>query len=297
VVDLSVVTEQTEIINGYVLHEAFSRSRFATVFTVTEGSSGQLCAAKRIFNDVTFLQWRAEESHEVIAMLLSLQHPNVTAVRYVVYDQSLPHIFVMMQYAPLGPAGKVDGDGYCYPQRHPRKLLIMLRSALAGLCYLHHRGIAHGGIKPENLLLCGDDSHVALTDVIMSRLGCQPSPFFAAPETKRFTKAQPPTLEADIWALGVTFYALLVGRVPTAVVSTGENLQALPANTPPALRTALTSMLIWDVKSRFTAQQLAVCVQGAQPPPLKRQPLSPSPSSSSESSLSPPPRRTVSFAC
>jgi serine/threonine protein kinase len=174
----------------------------------------------------------------------------------------------MMQYMPLGSAGTVDGEGFCYPQRCPGTVLVMLQSALAGLSYLHNQGIVHGAIKPENLMLV-DDTCVALTDVIMARLGCHPSPFFTAPESLEAASPYTPTFEADVWALGVSFYALLFGSVPSRDVSTsGVGTLPYPRRTPKLLKDALCAMLVVNAKDRMTPQQLLKCVGGDSAFPL-----------------------------
>jgi serine/threonine protein kinase len=275
--------DMEEFVAGYVLQYALPRNHLSSAFLMVKIATGELCVAKRIFNDGTLLQWELEESQRVITMLTSLQHPNVVAVHHVVYDRTLPHLFVIMPYLPLGCAGKVDGEGLCYPQRCPEMLFVMLQSALAGLSYLHCQGIAHGAIKPENLMLL-DVSHVALTDVVMSRLGCRPSSFFTAPELPSAAAPYVPTFEADMYALGVSFYALLCGSVPSGSTSGagGGHSPAFPRRTPRLLKDALSAMLAVNAKDRLTAEELLLCVEGRSRFP---QPADASGAMSSNSSL------------
>jgi serine/threonine protein kinase len=263
--------QENELVKGYTLHCVLGRSQWATVFLVTN-AAGERCAAKRMLKDTVLFHWDFIESQRVITMLTSLQHSKTVTVRHVIDDHSLPYLFVMMQYVRRGSAGKMDGDGFCYPCRQPKKLLTMLQSALSGLAYLHGQGIAHGDIKPENLLML-DDEHVALTDVVMSRLSCRRPSFFSAPETLETPGPHTATFEADVWALGVSFYALLVGHVPFVAVprdAVGLAIKysplatAYPPETPAMLKATLERMMTPNAKCRCTPQDLLYLVESTE---------------------------------
>jgi serine/threonine protein phosphatase PrpC len=84
---------------------------------------------------------------------------------------------------------------------------------------LHRRQILHRDIKPENLLL-GDDGELRLLDFGLAYCPGlsedQPSalpgtPTYIAPEAFR---GDPPSLQQDLYAVGVTLYFLLTGHYP-----------------------------------------------------------------------------------
>lgn len=117
------------------------------------------------------------------------------------------------------------------------------RDTVLGLEYLHYQNVIHRDIKPANLLMTSN-SRVKISDFGVSYLGTRPrqestgnqsesdvaeddeaielaktvgTPAFYAPElcqtdldieTKKIDKA------IDIWALGVTLFCLVYGRVP-----------------------------------------------------------------------------------
>ncbi|KAK7512167.1 serine/threonine-protein kinase-like protein PAK1 [Phyllosticta citriasiana] len=119
------------------------------------------------------------------------------------------------------------------------------RDTVSGLEYLHYQGVIHRDIKPANLLQARD-GHIKISDFGVSYLGRRSAtsygngddqsesdaqdvdeaielaktvgtPAFYAPElcqTDADNDPLPVTLQIDVWALGVTLYCLVFGRVP-----------------------------------------------------------------------------------
>jgi serine/threonine protein kinase len=118
-----------------------------------------------------------------------------------------------------------------------------IRDTVLGLEYLHYQGVVHRDIKPANLLQT-KDHRVKISDFGVSYLGKtagdqteDPSdaeghdydealelaktvgtPAFYAPELCRLDMDEndpaPVTNQIDVWAVGVTLYCLVFGRVP-----------------------------------------------------------------------------------
>jgi [calcium/calmodulin-dependent protein kinase] kinase len=121
------------------------------------------------------------------------------------------------------------------------------RDTVLGLEYLHYQGVVHRDIKPANLLQAAN-GHIKISDFGVSYLGKEKTepfpngdeaseyegqdtdeavelaktvgtPAFYAPELCQTdcdpdAEAPPVTHQIDIWALGVTLYCLVFGRVP-----------------------------------------------------------------------------------
>lgn len=141
-----------------------------------------------------------------------------------------------------------DDDDYllsetCAPNLTFKQSRKIFRDVLLGLEYLHKQGIVHRDIKPANLLvsannvvkisdfgvsfassLNSNDEGVLMDELELAKTAGTPA--FFAPElcqtnfsgsSVNLTKNIPPNninYKIDIWALGVTLYCLLFGKVP-----------------------------------------------------------------------------------
>src|SRR5262249_13496648 len=131
-----------------------------------------------------------------------------------------------------------------------------VRQAAWGLQHAHERGMVHRDIKPSNLLLTfppGEASTglIKILDLGLARLGnpqsvgpesCDPitnqgpvigTPDYLAPE--QAMNSHTVDIRAALYALGCTFYYLLVGKPPFAGGSLTEKLLQHQLDPPPPL--------------------------------------------------------------
>src|SRR5262249_52698558 len=100
----------------------------------------------------------------------------------------------------------------------------------------HERGVAHGYLRPETVLL--DGSGIALLEprlhapaaaALIRHSGTPPEEGYAAPESDRFAAE---ALAADVYALGCMLVHMLLGRAPRLAPGGGLDgaslLEALP---------------------------------------------------------------------
>ncbi|MGW0047060.1 protein kinase [Nocardia cyriacigeorgica] len=150
-----------------------------------------------------------------------LEHPNIVAV----YDRGHvgDRLWISMQYVPGTTAAELVRDG---PVRPGRALHIVSEIGRA-LDYAHHCGVLHRDVKPANILLGpppgpNEPERVLLADfgiakaldeaTGLTRTGMFVASLeYAAPEQFGDSVIDD---RCDIYALGCTFYALLVGRPP-----------------------------------------------------------------------------------
>ncbi|KZV68473.1 kinase-like protein [Peniophora sp. CONT] len=98
-----------------------------------------------------------------------------------------------------------------------------LHSLLDAVAFLHRRGVVHNDIKPANILLSTERVPVLVDFGFAEKYDTKSSqafhsnltygtPEYLSPERARGLPHD--TRKADVWALGVTFFEILIGRTP-----------------------------------------------------------------------------------
>ena len=177
----------------------------------------------------------------------------------------------------------------------PPPLQEFLRGAAAlatALAHLHRAGVIHRDIKPANLH-CGDDGHWRVLDLGVALSGHEPegvrdlhagTPSYINPEQW----ADPPAAAdagSDLFALGVTLYQWLTGRLPYGEI---EPYQAAryrrdpqaPSRIRPEVPIWLDHLLLKavhrDAAQRFeTAEELLLALERGAVRPLSAPPATP----------------------
>jgi transcriptional regulator with GAF, ATPase, and Fis domain/serine/threonine protein kinase/tetratricopeptide (TPR) repeat protein len=188
----------------------------------------------RIENSKLFLQ-------ELEVLSISA-HPNL--VRLIDFGQTLGELsdFLILEYLRGETFITASKDA---SQHHFYSMIIQVCRALD---FLHSRGIAHGDLKPQNILVVQDgDSDrkpptVKLVDLAYattkkeltagSRLG---TPHYMAPE---IIMGQRPTIECDLYSLGAILFECLMGNPPFPGPGIGATLQQHLQDVPPRIDSA-----------------------------------------------------------
>jgi serine/threonine protein kinase len=161
------------------------------------------------FNDWKMLERQLEVS-------LMVDHPNLVGV-VDVYETTRSLHFVM----PHMKGGQLVKDKDAPPLSEDT-VRDLAKQMLVSLSYMHRSGMVHRDIKPANFVSEGDigSGSLKLLDFDMSALWkpgdskmitCCGTPGFMSPELilmKGYTS------KTDVWSLGVTLYAILVGELP-----------------------------------------------------------------------------------
>ncbi len=166
----------------------------------------------------------------------------------------------------------------------PAEALALLGPAAAGLRAAHRAGLVHRDVKPENVLLAGDGT-VKVTDFGLARAIASAtqtfgpdviagSPHYLAPEA---VDGRPLDARADVYALGVMLYEVLVGRPPfeadtplaTAIqhtTSTVPRPSTQVPNTPTAVDEVVAKATARDPEDRYAdAGEFAAALAAAVP--------------------------------
>ncbi len=171
-------------------------------------------------------------------------------------------------------------DAHCDARRldvHAR--LRLLRRVMDGLRHAHGLHIVHRDIKPGNILVTPAGEVKLLDFGIAKLLGDEPehasltidghrvlTPRYAAPEQLEGGEVTP---RADVYALGVLMYRLLVGRYPTS--GGGANAAEIIAGTLTGEPTPLARALSRPPRARESDAAMTAAERGTAVPDLKRQ--------------------------
>lgn len=188
---------------------------------------------------------RFQREYEILA---ALDHPNIARVLECGHDGS--EFYIAMELVEgrsakaLCESGKVDLDTAGN----------IIEQAATGLAYAHSLKVVHRDIKPENLLV-RPDGVVKIIDFGIARLdeptaaeltmthAVMGSPLYMSPEQRDNPRAV--DHRADIYALGVTFYQLLSGRLPSGLIS----LELVPDG----LRRIIETSMAYDPGQRYAS--------------------------------------------
>lgn len=157
-----------------------------------------------------------------ISIHRSIKHPNVIALIDVIRNPQKNRLYIILEMAngcSLHQLAALTVENVL-PQP---QLQNYVYQALIGLQFLHGRGVVHRDIKPANMLITHAHT-IKLADFGVAELlngylsddnvsKTSGSPAFQSPEIVR-GELNYSGSKADVWALGVTIYLLLTGKVP-----------------------------------------------------------------------------------
>ncbi len=176
-----------------------------------------------------------ERFHREAAAVARLAHPNIVPVYRTSGPDESP--FIAMQYVEGAPL-----EGIRLP---PREAFEAVRAAALAVDYAHRKGVLHRDLKPGNLLrdargdvwildfglaaLLESRERTTATGVLAG------TPEYMSPEQARGTP-QARMATTDVYGLGATLYALLVGAPPFTGSSIAEVVGKVDSTDPVPLR-------------------------------------------------------------
>lgn len=200
---------------GYILQQYIGSGAYGSVFLVKSIRYGTDFVIKRIEQEPsTSTPQDDEQVNSEVQTLKNLSHPNIISIYE--YFSTGNAFFIVLEYCV---GGSCDDMIKNYYQFVPKHLYAFAHQILLALDYCHKHNVAHRDIKPANILIdrygrpkladFGISRHVNAGALGHSVAG---SRAFMAPEI--INNKPYDYFKADVWALGVTFYALAAGRTP-----------------------------------------------------------------------------------
>jgi len=212
-----------------------------------------------------------ERVYREIAVLKKLDHPNVVKLIEVLDDPVEDALYLVFELVQ-------NGEVLSIPTEQPLSedsAKQIFRDALLGVEYLHYQKIIHGDLKPANLLIT-ESGNVKVADLgvcnvfigedaSISNGSTVGTPAFRAPETLQPNGNNFSGKALDIWALGITLFALVYGNVPflaptiPALYEKIKNDDLKFPNIPhlsEELKDLIRKMLVKDPQKRATLPQI-----------------------------------------
>ena len=230
----------------YKRHEELGRGGFATVYRVTEQTTGKDYALKAIARDRVAKPKSLEKLKSEISIQRSLDHPNILKSYDSFEDSS--NYYILTELCP-GHSVKdlVKRAGHLSEAETAR----ILRDVMAGLCYLHDNRIIHRDLKLENFLV-GSDGKIKIADFGLSakldydderKYTVCGTPNYLSPELLT-SASKGHSYEVDIWTIGVCAFAMLTGHPPfetTRTKLTYEHIKNCQYHFPTDIRISTTA--------------------------------------------------------
>ena len=200
-------------LDEYVIQNRLGRGGMSIVYKATHSRTEQDVALKmmshRLVYDADCLAQFQRESQ----IIERFSHPNI--VRMLDRFRVFRSFFTVMEFCPGTPLSHVIHESGPINEFQFRDIL---RQLAAGLSHAHLHGIVHRDVKPSNIML-QPDGQVKLMDFGLAKPVSNDSssgqhlisgtPRFMAPEHFRGDRVD---TRADLFALGLTAWALLTGK-------------------------------------------------------------------------------------
>jgi len=152
-----------------------------------------------------------------------LSHNNIVTVYDVGEEEGFA--FIAMDYVSGVPLSEYTQASKLLPVQEVYRIMQIVSEALD---YAHRQNIVHRDIKPGNIMYNPKDHQLKITDFGIARItdsvktrtgSFMGSPSYMAPEQMTGSRVGG---QADLYALGVSFYQLLCGKLPFDADSLGN---------------------------------------------------------------------------
>ncbi|CEM11463.1 unnamed protein product [Vitrella brassicaformis CCMP3155] len=246
-------------LDAYQVGKQVGQGAYAIVRFGVHKASHQKVAVK-VYEKYKLLdQQRRKSVRREIRLLQRLCHPSI--VRMYEAIDTPKQIYIIMEYLGGGSlhAFLKTKAGRRLDETQARGIFLQVCDALR---YCHDRSIVHRDIKLENLLM-DDEGRVKLIDFGFStivapgrklRIFCG-TPSYMAPEI--VARREYDGFKADVWALGVLLFAMLVGHFPFKGATDKDLYRKivrgafyLPDHLSPSVRALLQRVLSLDPNRR-----------------------------------------------
>lgn len=232
--------DRPQRLGKYALLSELGRGATAVVYLAEDTFNNRKVAIKLQVKDESAGPEEARRFEKLFlneaAMFGKLSHPNIVAVYDAVVEGEQQYI--VMEWVGGGSLKKFCTETNLLPVR---QAVLVIFKACRALDYAFQNGVIHRDIKAANILL-SDRDEIKISDFGTAQIsqamhtqidGFVGSPAYMAPEQ---INEEPPSVQTDIYSLGVTFYELLTGRLPYQGTNTVSMINKILNEDPMPIR-------------------------------------------------------------
>lgn len=260
----------TQVLNKrYELEQPIGQGGMASVYRARDLRLGRAVAVKvlhpRYADDQEFVQ---RFDHEAMSAARLSAHPNIVDVFDVGEDGNTHYIVMEL----------IEGEDlkWLIEREAPMQInraLPLVEQVADGLEYAHQQGFVHRDIKPQNILVDGNNRpHITDFGIAKSRMSTAVTQAgmtfgtadYIAPEQVQGGEAEP---QSDVYSLAVVVYEMMTGRLPfiadSAMAVAIQHIQQPPPPPrqfnpaiPPQLEAVILNALSKDPRQRPTSARL-----------------------------------------
>jgi len=268
--------------DAYQLRALIGQGGFGAVYAAWDVALERHVAVKALRHDLFPTRLLLERFQREARAVARLRHPHIIPMYAVGEGEGLAYMIMP----------RIEGESLSAALHREQRLAVVevrriLLEAASALHAAHKHGIVHRDVKPENILLDGDERRVLLVDFgIAKAVGAGETgltgtgmaigtPDYMSPEQA----SGAPTIDhrTDQYALAVVGYRMLTGRLPFEAVTPGDApykrvTQTLPRahdvrpDVPASLSDALHRAMAESPDQRYASmEEFAVAITGGAP--------------------------------
>jgi serine/threonine-protein kinase len=205
----------TKLEGRYLIKSVLGEGGMAVVYLADDIFTSRRVAIKMIKDEMAQDPLNIARFEREAKAAAELLHPNIVQILNVGEYNDKPYI--VMEYVKSNSLRDILQRRGSFPYEEASDIMLQLTN---GIYTAHQHGVIHRDLKPQNVLMQPDGTakisdfgiatfqnapQITQHDMVMG------SVHYMSPEV---AQGYPATVQSDIYALGITYFELLSGRVP-----------------------------------------------------------------------------------